>query len=120
MEQISQTYLLVTAYAIGASYQATPQLLLRAGYAYDESPVKDQYRTARVPSSDRQWLTAGAQYRINQDWSVDVGAAYLFMDTMKLEETNKDLNDETTGNASVEGEYDINAFGLSFQVSYKM
>lgn len=111
----------VWAYALGASYQATPQVLLRAGYAYDESPVTDEYRTARVPSSDRQWVTAGIQYKVNRDWTVDAGAAYLFMDTMELDEVNKGLDDEpTSSKTSVAGEYDINAFGLSFQVSYKM
>ena len=110
----------VWAAAVGGSYQATPQLLVRAGYAYDQSPVTYKYRTARVPSSDRQWLTAGVQYRIDQDWSVDMGAAYLFMKEMELEEVNKDLEDNGFGAASVEGKYKINAFGLSFQVTYKM
>lgn len=112
----------VWAAALGASYQATPQVLLRAGYAYDQSPVTYKYRTARVPSSDRQWLTAGVQYKIDQDWTVDMGAAYLFMKEMELEEVNKDLDDEPIEEnlASVEGKYKINAFGLAFQVSYKM
>ena len=112
----------VWAAALGASYQATPQVLLRAGYAYDQSPVTYKYRTARVPSSDRQWLTAGIQYKIDQDWTVDMGAAYLFMKEMELEEVNKGLDDEpiATNPTSVEGKYKINAFGLAFQVSYKM
>lgn len=112
----------VWAAALGASYQATPQVLLRAGYAYDQSPVTYKYRTARVPSSDRQWLTAGVQYKIDQDWTVDMGAAYLFMKEMELEEVNKGLDDEPIESSlsSVEGKYKINAFGLSFQVSYKM
>ncbi len=110
----------VWAAAVGGSYQATPQLLLRAGYAYDQSPVTYKYRTARVPASDRQWLTAGVQYQIDQDWTVDMGAAYLFMKEMELEEVNKNLEDDGFGEASVEGKYKINAFGLSFQVSYKM
>lgn len=112
----------VWAAALGASYQATSQVLLRAGYAYDQSPVTYKYRTARVPSSDRQWVTAGIQYKIDQDWTVDAGAAYLFMKEMELEEVNKGLDDEPipTSLPSVEGKYKINAFGLSFQVSYKM
>ncbi len=116
----------VWAVALGASYKLNDQFMLRAGYAYDESPVSNEYRTARVPSSDRQWVTAGFQYNVTSNWTVDMGAAYLFMDKMELSEVNKDLNDEeiTDNNgdtkASVSGEYDIDAFGVSLQVSYKM
>ncbi len=110
----------VWAISVGATYQLNDRIALRAGYAFDESPVSDEYRTARVPSSDRQWVTAGAQYVVNSDLSFDLGAAYLFMDTMSLSETSKDLNDETIGAASVTGEYDIDVFGLAFQVNYKI
>ena len=114
----------VWAIAIGGTYQFNDKLALRAGYAYDQSPVTDEYRTARVPSSDRQWLTFGAGYKFDQNLSVDVAAGYLFMYPMDLAETNKDLNDETIVNpvsgqaVKVEGEYEIDVFGLSAQVNY--
>ena len=56
----------------GAIWQASPEWALKAGYAWDESPV-DQYVTARIPSSDRHWLTLGAQWADAQSgWTVDV------------------------------------------------
>jgi long-chain fatty acid transport protein len=115
----------VWALALGSTYQLNDKIALRAGYAYDQSPVSDEYRTARVPSSDRQWVTLGAQYVIDSNLSVDLAAGYLFMYPMSLEETNKDLNDETINVAStgqpvkVTGEYEIDVFGLSAQVNYK-
>ncbi|MFT6152779.1 MAG: long-chain fatty acid transport protein [Crocinitomicaceae bacterium] len=109
----------VWAIALGGTYQLNDRVVLRVGYAFDESPVSDQYRTARVPSSDRQWLTIGAGYVINADLSVDVAAGYLYMERMSLDETNKDLNDETTGAARLTGDYEIDVFGLSAQVNYK-
>ena len=114
----------VWALAVGGTYKLNDTIAVRAGYAYDQSPVTDEYRTARVPSSDRQWLTAGVQYVVNADLSIDVAAGYLYMEKMSLTETNKDLNDETIELApgvavNVSGEYEIDVFGLSAQVNYK-
>jgi len=117
---IDERWVDVWAIALGGTYQLNDKLALRAGYAYDQSPVRDEYRTARVPSSDRQWLTFGAGYVIDSNLSVDVAAGYLFMNPMDLEEVNKDLeNNDTTSKTSVTGEYEIDVFGLSAQVNYK-
>ena len=117
---IDERWVDVWAVAFGGTYQLNDKLALRAGYAYDQSPVRDEYRTARVPSSDRQWVTLGAGYTVNQDLSFDVAAGYLFMYPMDLNEVNKDLdNNPTSSKASVTGEYEIDVFGLSAQVNYK-
>ena len=118
---IDESWTDVWAASIGATYQLNDRIALRGGYAYDESPVDSEYRTARVPSSDRQWVTLGAGYIVNQDLSFDVAAGYLFMNKMSLQEVNK-KNDNTPTNslASVTGDYEINVFGLAFQVNYKI
>jgi len=112
----------VWAASVGVTYQLNDKVALRSGYAFDQSPVTDEYRTARVPSSDRQWLTVGAQYVLNADVSFDVAAGYLFMDTMSLNEVNKDLNNnQKEGDLSnVTGEYEIDVFSMAFQVNYKL
>ena len=109
----------VWAAALGATYQLNDKIALRAGYAFDESPVTDEYRTARVPSSDRQWVTAGAQYIVDANWSFDLGAAYLFMDAMSLNEVNKALDNTQKDQASLQGEYEIDVFGLALQANYR-
>ena len=117
---IDESWTDVWAASIGATYQLNDRLALRAGYAYDESPVDSEYRTARVPSSDRQWVTLGMGYIVNQDLSFDVAAGYLFMNKMSLQEVNKkNDNTPTDSKASVTGEYEIDVFGLSAQVNYK-
>ncbi|MGR6871144.1 OmpP1/FadL family transporter [Pseudomonas sp. HK3] len=116
---IDERWVDVWAVAFGGTYQLNDKLALRAGYAYDQSPVRDEFRTARVPSSDRQWVTLGAGYTVNQDLSFDVAAGYLFMYPMDLSEKNKNLDNQEIGDASVTGEYEIDVFGLSAQVNYK-
>jgi long-chain fatty acid transport protein len=116
---IDESWKDVWAASLGATYQLNDSIALRAGYAYDQSPVESEFRTARVPASDRQWITAGAQYVVNNDLSIDVAAGYLFMNPMNLQEVNKTLDNTQKDKASVTGEYEIDVFALSAQVNYK-
>jgi long-chain fatty acid transport protein len=121
----------VFGFAVGASYQLNDTWLLRSGYAYDQSPIKKQYVTARIPSTDRQWLTAGFKYVITPSASIDFGAAYLFMDRVKLNEYNHrndgsvvktDLKTDDGSNQTAaenfKAEYETKAFGLSAQLNW--
>lgn len=63
--------------ALGASYDLTKQLTIRAGIAYDETPVKEGYYSISIPDSDRTWYSLGATYYFNDDLSVDIGYAHL-------------------------------------------
>ena len=44
-------------FAAGVNYQYSDKVVLRAGVAYDQSPVNDTDRSARLPDNDRTWLT---------------------------------------------------------------
>lgn len=70
-------------YALGANYAASDRLTLRAGVAYDETPVPNATRTPRLPDSDRTWLALGAQWRWDA-LTLDVGYAHLFAETVPL------------------------------------
>lgn len=63
----------------GANYQLTPAVKVRGGVAYDESPVRDEFRTPRLPDQDRLWLATGAQVAFMKSASVDLGFAWLFV-----------------------------------------
>jgi long-chain fatty acid transport protein len=67
-------------FSLGAHYQLTGRTKLRMGVGYDESPVpSSQYRTARIPDSDRTWVAFGLGYRLNKDDSIDVAYSHLFV-----------------------------------------
>lgn len=104
---------------IGAIWQATPEWALKAGYAWDESPVNDDFRTARIPSGDRDWLTLGAQYAdARSGWTVDVAAGVLLFDDQDVDERNYDINDEPMpGAARFQGTYELDAWSAGVQVS---
>jgi long-chain fatty acid transport protein len=65
----------------GVEHSLSRQWLVRAGLAYDRSPVQDVYRTPRLPDEDRKWLALGARFQPNDAWSFDVGYAHLWVRT---------------------------------------
>ena len=65
--------------SFGADYYLNENWTLRAGVAYDQSPVRNKYhRTIRIPDSNRTWVSVGASYK-TQNWQIDAGYAHLFM-----------------------------------------
>ncbi len=65
--------------AVGANHHYNEQWVARVGLAYDQTPTSDTYRIARLPDSDRTWLSLGGQYKPNKASAYDFGYAHLFM-----------------------------------------
>lgn len=65
--------------ALGVSYRLRPHMKLRAGVAYDESPIPSaSLRSPSIPDSDRIWLTAGFTWQVLDDVTLHGGYAHLF------------------------------------------
>ncbi|WII93926.1 OmpP1/FadL family transporter [Kingella negevensis] len=64
--------------AIGGSYQYSEPLQLRAGIAYDQSPVKSSAdRLNSMPDANRLWLSVGARYTHKKRHVFDVAYSYI-------------------------------------------
>lgn len=63
-------------YSLGGTYYLNKDWTLRAGYMYDTS-AQDNKTSISVPDSDRQWVSAGFTYNIDDKSNVDFGATYL-------------------------------------------
>ena len=96
------------AFALGASYKYSNQLTLKAGYAFDQSPVLNEYRTARIPDSNRNWLTVGAKYTFAQDWTVDAAYGYMIAANASINEQGHD-SDGSANTLNLTGEYKLQA-----------
>ena len=96
--------------SLGGEYDVNDALTLRAGVAYDQSPTSNEFRTVRVPDSDRIWLAAGASYQISERVGID--AAYLYI-----------IADDTTviapGGAGTIRYDDIDVHLFSLNLNYK-
>lgn len=69
---------------LGANYQFSESIKFRVGMAYDKTPVRDRFRTPRLPDGDRIWLALGMQWKLNGDTTLDVGYAHQWVDEAKL------------------------------------
>ena len=66
-------------FSLGQEYYANENWTFRAGTAWDQAPTaNNNFRSNRIPDSDRIWLSAGASYT-NGNHQVDLGYAFLFM-----------------------------------------
>jgi long-chain fatty acid transport protein len=79
-------------FALGGTYAMNERITLRAGVAFDETPVPDETRTPRLPDTDRTWLAIGARWQPSPALLMDFGYAHLFSDTVPL--------DQDAGNAA--------------------
>jgi len=100
-------------YSVGVNYHYTDAIKLRAGLAYDEEAISDQFRTARIPGNDRKWLSLGAGWQLTPVSKVDVGYSHLFISSAKIDD-----NQTTTGNGRLTGNYDGSVDILSMQYTH--
>lgn len=105
-------------FALGTTYKATDAVTLRAGVAYDQSPVKDKFRTPRIPDEDRYWLSLGAGWQ-PASW-IDLDGSFTYI---QVRDSEVDLASSDTGSTfrgDLDAEYDnmIVILGLSARVRF--
>ncbi|MEC7120574.1 MAG: OmpP1/FadL family transporter [Pseudomonadota bacterium] len=83
-------------FALGVSHQFSPDLVLRAGVARDDS-VSDVHTSVRLPTGKRHLFSIGAGYNINDNMSVDL--MYAYADEKKTLVTASRPNQLPNGNA---------------------
>ncbi len=104
--------------SLGTTYKATDDVTLRAGVAYDQSPVRSEYRTPRIPDNDRYWLSLGAGWQ-PADWiSLDAAFTYIFVEDSEVNLAASDTGNGARGNLSADYESDIILLGLSARLRF--
>lgn len=106
-------------YALGFIYTVCDAWLIRVGGAYDETPIRNEYRTARLPDSDRYWAAIGTAYTY-KNWRFDLGYAHLFFAESSLNEHAPYGAQSVTPltSAALSGDYDSSANLFGLQVRY--
>ncbi|MDR3436133.1 outer membrane protein transport protein [Telmatospirillum sp.] len=101
--------------SLGAHYKIDSQWMVHGGVAYDLSPIKnDQYRTARIPDSNRYWLSAGASYVISPATELHLGYTHIFADKANIKETANSLAGVLNGSYSNSVDIVSSSFVLRF------
>jgi long-chain fatty acid transport protein len=90
-------------FSIGADYRPMDNHTLRFGVAYDQSPVPDDHRTARIPDADRYWLSLGYSYDLGTRSTFNLGYTHIFFEDVDISETTDagTLSGEYSGSADV-------------------
>ncbi len=95
-------------FSAGAEYAYNDALTLRAGAAYEKSPVPDAFRTPRAPDNDRIWLSAGASYKFTENMTAHLAYSHVFMD-----DGDVNLTTPTPLNTTFKQHLDIVSIGLT-------
>ena len=106
--------------AVGANHHYNEQWTARVGLAYDQTPTSDTYRIARLPDSDRTWLSLGGQYKPGKDSAFDFGYAHLFMKDAALNMNGLPALSaaQTAGRGALVGSYSNKVDILSVQYTH--
>lgn len=104
--------------AVGATYKMRPDLTLRGGVAYDESPIPDEFRTPRVAGNDRYWLSVGADYMPLNGVSLGASYTHIFVDDGDIDLDATDEGNAFRGNLSGTYENQIDIITLSATVHF--
>jgi long-chain fatty acid transport protein len=103
-------------FSVGANYKWSGPWTLRAGFAFDESPVPNpETRSVRLPDNDRYWFSLGATYQVSRSGRVDMGYTFI-----NIKDADINNNQEAEGRGLVRGSYDatVNILSVSYQHSF--
>lgn len=104
-------------FRVGAEYMATEKFAVRAGYYYDQTPVKVGYMTPETPDANRNCFTLGLGYRFSDKFSAD--ASFLFIEGTEREQTQADVNAAGTQDDVLAGTYKLRVLIPGVSLSYK-
>lgn len=102
--------------ALGANYQLNKSLTLRAGLAYDQSPIADKNVKVDFAFDDYQAISLGATYHITSAVALDAGVQHTLTQERKLTQDTSATNDSLSwlnGKVSTE----VTSFALGLRVA---
>lgn len=94
----------------GGEYDYSPNLTLRAGGAYEISPIRNaSQRLTAIPDNDRVWANFGASYKWSEKVTVDFAYSHIFVEDGTFDRTTL-TGTRIAGNA--ESSVDLIAMGF--------
>jgi long-chain fatty acid transport protein len=93
--------------SVGAEMKLNDKFTARTGLGYEQTPVPAITRNARLPDSDRIWLSLGGSYKWSEATTLDIGYTHLFFEDSNISPANPLI-----GNAAVENSVDILSLGM--------
>ena len=105
--------------ALGGSYQYSEPLQLRAGIAFDQSPVKSaEDRLNTMPDANRMWFSVGARYAYKKRHVFDTALSYVHIHSSRFNAPRAVGTDVDSKGAS-SAKFKASATILGLQYTYK-
>lgn len=98
--------------AAGLTYDISDSWTIRGGVAYDPSPVPQEFVTARIPDSDRTWVSLGLSYEPTDNLSLDLAYTHIFI-------AGRSINQSEEGAGTLIGSYDNSVDIVGAQVNWR-
>ena len=106
-------------FAVGAHYRVCDHWKLKFGTGFEQTPTQTGYRDIRLPDTWRIPLSVGANLKINNSISVDMGFTHLFVPHAII---NNKMSSEESGDIvpAQQGKASMNANVMGAEVSIKL
>jgi long-chain fatty acid transport protein len=123
-EVIRQQWKNTVRVAVGGNYVYNENVTLRAGVAFDESPVQNaELRHPALPDSDRMQYSLGMNWKLDARSSIDLAYSYVDFKDAQVNYTNQcnTLSRTCTGNGeTTRGTYNthLSLIGLSYNYKF--
>lgn len=106
--------------AVGGSYQLSHPLQIRAGIAFDQSPVRSaQERLNTLPDGNRIWFSAGVKYDFNKRHRIDAAYSHVHInDTHYTSEAASGTDTDSKGTSSANFKNYANIVGLQYTYQF--
>jgi long-chain fatty acid transport protein len=102
-------------FALGGEYDYSPKVTLRAGVAYEISPIQNaSERLLQLPDADRFWASIGGTYKYSDFITFNVGYTHIFVEDADIERLPASTSPPLTTlllTGSVESSVDIVSVG---------
>jgi long-chain fatty acid transport protein len=102
-------------FSAGVEYAINPKLTVRAGGAYEISPIKNATdRIVGIPDADRIWASMGFSYNISPTTTVDFGYSHVFVEEVGIDRFN--IPKTTHLIANLDASVDIVSLGVRMKL----
>lgn len=71
-------------FSVGTDYTVTDRFIVRGGIGYDQTPVREAYRTVHLPDNDRTVVAVGGHYQASKAIGVDLSWSHFFINTARI------------------------------------
>ncbi len=108
-------------FSIGGNYMLNDKWTLKAGLAFDETPVKNaQSRTVRLPDNDRTWVSFGGKMKLGQNGWLDFGYAHIFIKDADINHTKAQQALPALTSTTVTGGYkgSVDVFSVQYTLDF--